>query len=52
MRQHKSATWWLVGVGALLLLVGAWLATLTMKRHERMRSVHAGPWTGLIRQAK
>jgi hypothetical protein len=52
MRQHQSGTWWVVGVGAFLLLLGVWLATMTMKRHERLRTGHANPWTGLVKHAK
>jgi len=52
MRQHQSKTWWVVGVGAFLLLLGVWLATMTMKRHERLRTGHASPWTGLVKHAK
>jgi hypothetical protein len=52
MRQHQARTWWVVAIGAVLLLLGVWLATMTMKRHERLRTCHAGSWTGLVKHAK
>lgn len=49
MRQHKSGTWWLVGIGAILLLLGVWL--LNMKHHQRTRNGHSGPWS-VVKRAK
>ena len=52
MQKHKSRAWWLIGLGAFLLLLGVWLTTMTVKRHQRQRAGHSGSWFGLVKHVK